>query len=125
MPSNSNLLVKLTHLKRMFPGNFDEDVCFECPLGVIGPYNFSMEAGNLCCFLSFSPSRQWRMFFRAIPIRTGSMSMPVIPDDVGLSVPYTVDELMAIVDVHNQERGNVTPSAADMEYMVRSIEVVL
>lgn len=48
------------------------------------------------------------------------MSMPVVNDDVGLSVPYTVDELMAIVDVHNQERGNVSPTAADMEYMVSS-----
>eukprot|EP00057_Strongylocentrotus_purpuratus_P008847 XP_011663321.1 PREDICTED: pathogenesis-related protein PRMS-like [Strongylocentrotus purpuratus] len=49
--------------------------------------------------------------------RLMTMSMPVISDDVGLSVPYTVDELMAIVDVHNQERGNVSPTAADMEYL--------
>nr|XP_054762421.1 uncharacterized protein LOC129268996 isoform X2 [Lytechinus pictus] len=48
---------------------------------------------------------------------TVTMSMPVVGDDVGLSVPYTVDELIAIVDVHNQKRGNVIPSAADMEFV--------
>lgn len=53
------------------------------------------------------------------------MSMPVISDDVGLSVPYTADELMAIVDVHNQERGNVSPTAADMEYMVSSRLIII
>lgn len=54
-----------------------------------------------------------------------TMSMPVISDDVGLSVPYTADELMAIVDVHNQERGNVSPTAADMEYMVSSRLIII
>ncbi|XP_072167967.1 uncharacterized protein [Diadema setosum] len=37
--------------------------------------------------------------------------------DNGRSVPYSAEEARKIVDIHNQKRGNVTPSAANMEFM--------
>ncbi|XP_071487979.1 uncharacterized protein [Diadema antillarum] len=55
------------------------------------------------------------LFFVSSP--PGWRRVAVAMGDNGRSVPFSAEEARKIVDIHNQKRGNVTPSAANMEFM--------